>query len=180
MALQRLRVGLAGAGWVTEHHLDAWSTLADRAHVVAIADPARHAAESRAARYGIPAVYDSVEAMLRAEALDAIDVASPRETHAPICRMAAHAGIPILCQKPLAPTLAEAEQLVAEIGDRVRVMVHENWRFRPHYRQVHAWIRGGAIGAIRTVIMQILTSGLVADESGALPALVRQPMLAGL
>ena len=180
MALQRLRVGLAGAGWVTEHHLDAWGTLADRAEVVAIADPARHAAESRAARYRIPAVYDSAEAMLRAEALDAIDIASPRETHAPICRMAANAGIPILCQKPLAPTLAEAEALVAEIGDRVRVMVHENWRFRPHYRQVHAWIRGGAIGAIRTVIMQVLTSGLVADASGALPALVRQPMLAGL
>jgi D-apiose dehydrogenase len=180
MARRPLRVGLAGAGWVSEHHLDAWSALGDRAIVVAIADPDRRAAEARATRYGIPAVHESVESMLRADELDAIDVASPRETHAPICRMAADAGIAILCQKPLAPTLGEAQSLVSDLRGRVRLMVHENWRFRPHYRQVHAWIREGAIGEVRTVVMSVLTSGLVPDASGALPALVRQPMLAGL
>lgn len=177
---QRLRVGLAGAGWVSEHHLDGWATQAHRAAVIAIADPARHAAAGRAATYGIPAVHDSVEAMLRAERLDAIDIATPRETHAPLCRLAADAGIAILCQKPLAPSLAEAQALVEELRGRVRLMVHENWRFRPHYRQTHAWIREGAIGEIRTIVMQVLTSGLLPDASGQLPALVRQPMLAGL
>lgn len=180
MTSRRLRIGLAGAGWVSEHHLDAWATLADRATVVAVADPAADAAAARAARYGIPAVYGSVEAMLQAVALDAIDVAAPREAHAPICRLAADAGVDILCQKPLAPTLAEAEALVAAVGDRVRLMVHENWRFRPHYRRVAGWIRDGRIGGVRTAVMTILTSGLVPDETGALPALVRQPMMAGL
>lgn len=175
-----IRIGLAGAGWVTEHHLDAYATLTDRATVVAVADPDRAAAEARAARYGIPAVYDSVEAMLDAEALDALDVAAPRQHHAPICRMAADRGVAILCQKPLAPTLPEAEALVADVGGRVPFMVHENWRFRPHYRRMGAWIREGRIGAPRTAYMTILTSGLVADEEGRLPALVRQPMMAGL
>lgn len=175
-----LRVGLAGAGWVTEHHLDAWSALKDRAAVVAIADPSRDAADRRAAHYGIPAVFESVDAMLGECELDAIDVAAPREAHASVCLLAAEHGIHILCQKPLAPTLDEARALVADVGDRVRLMVHENWRFRPHYRQIHAWLREGRIGDVRTVLLTVLTSGLIPDADGALPALVRQPMLAGL
>jgi len=175
---ESIRVGLAGAGWVTAHHLEAWAALRSRARVVAIADPARAAAESRAARYDIPAVHESVEAMLDGERLDAIDVAVPREAHAEVCRMAARRGIAILCQKPLAPTLGEAEALVADLRGRARLMVHENWRFRPHYRRVHAWIRGGEIGEIRTILMSVLTSGLLPDAAGELPALVRQPMLA--
>jgi len=176
----RVRVGMAGAGWVTEHHLDAWMTLKDRATVVAIADPARQAAAARAARYGIPSVHESVEEMLDRGELDAIDVAAPREFHAPICRLAARRGLAILCQKPLAPTLTEAEALVADVAGRVRLMVHENWRFRPHYRRIHSWIRDGRIGEIRSVVMTVLTSGLVPNAAGELPALVRQPMLAGL
>jgi len=174
------RIGLAGAGWVTEHHLDAYEVLKDRATVVAVADPDQRAARGRAERYGIPAVFDSVGAMLEEAELDAVDIAAPREFHAPICRAAADRGLAILCQKPLAPTLAEARALVADIGDRVPFMVHENWRFRPHYRRVAGWIRDGRIGEVRSVVLTILTSGLVPDEKGELPALVRQPMMIGL
>jgi predicted dehydrogenase len=176
-----LRVGLAGAGWVTQYHLESWAQLADRARVVAIADPDVAAARQRADIFGIPAVYDSVEAMLQSEPLDAVDVAAPREAHAPICRAAARQQLAILCQKPLAPTLAEAEALVSDVGrEGVRLMVHENWRFRPHYRRIAEWLRAGHAGEIRTVTMSLLTSGLVPDPDGTLPALVRQPMLATL
>lgn len=175
-----LRVGLAGAGWVAPHHLDAWAALGDRAGVVAIADPSLPAAEQRAHQFGVPAVFDSVDAMLERTDLDAIDVAAPREQHAPICRLAADHGLAILCQKPLAPTLGEAQRLVTDIGGRVRLMVHENWRFRPHYRLMHAWLRDGAIGEVQSASMAILTSGLLPDADGKLPALERQAMLATL
>lgn len=175
-----IRVGLAGAGWVTEHHLDAYEVLADKATVVAIADPDRKAAGARAERYGIPAVFGSVEEMLGAVEMDALDVAAPREFHAPICRLAAEKGLDILCQKPLAPTLEEALSLVADLEGRVRLMVHENWRFRPHYRLIGSWVRDGRIGEPRTVVLRVLTSGLLPDRSASLPALVRQPMMIGL
>ena len=175
-----MRVGLAGAGWVAEHHLRAWAGQASRAGIVALADPDLRAARDRAATFDVPAIYGSVEAMLEAERLDAIDIATPRETHASICRLAASHGLAILCQKPLAPTLAEADALAADVGARVRLMVHENWRFRPHYRRIAAWLRAGRIGDVRTASMMLLTSGLVPDATGALPALVRQPMLATL
>ena len=74
--------------------------------------------------------------MLAAEEIDALDVASPRETHAAWVEAAAARGIDVLCQKPLTPTLAEAEALVQRVGARVRLMVHENWRFRPWYREL--------------------------------------------
>jgi predicted dehydrogenase len=172
-----IRVALAGAGWVSAHHLDAWRQLTDRAAVVAIADPNLAAARRRAAEFGIPAVHESAEELLARREIDAIDVATPRETHALICRLAAARGLAILCQKPLAPTLADAEALVAGIGSGARLMVHENWRFRPHYRRIHAWLRDGRIGLVRTVAMSVLTSGLLPDRTGALPALARQPML---
>lgn len=176
------RIGLAGAGWVSPHHLDAWQRLRGRAAVVAIADPNVEAARARADAYGVPAVYASVDAMLEGEGpnLDVLDVATPRETHAPICRLAADRGLAMLCQKPLAPTLADAASLVADIGSRVRLMVHENWRFRPHYRRIAEWLRRDRIGAIHTATMTLFTSGLVVDATGHAPAIERQPMFATL
>ena len=174
------RIGLAGAGWVTPHHLQAWQHLRGRAAVVAIADPNVEAARDRAKAFGVPAVYPSVDAMLEREGLHVIDVAAPRETHAPICRLAADRGLAIICQKPLAPTFAEAASLVADVGGRVRLMVHENWRFRPHYRRIAGWLRDGRVGEIRTVTMSLFTSGLIADASGRAPAIERQPMFATL
>jgi D-apiose dehydrogenase len=153
--------------------------LADRATVVAIADPDIETARRRAISFGVPGIYDSVEAMLASERIDAIDIATPRETHVPIARLAASRGLAILCQKPLAPTLAEAEALVADLRG-TRLMIHENWRFRPHYRQIAAWLQRGSVGEIRTVTMLLLTSGLLSGADGRLPALVRRPMLATL
>lgn len=174
------RIGLAGAGWVAPRHLEAWQQLRGRAAVVAIADPNIEAARARAREFGVPTAYASVEAMLEREHLDAVDVATPRETHAPICRLAADRGLAILSQKPLAPTFADAASLVADVGRRVRLMVHENWRFRPHYRRIAGWLREGRVGEIRTVTMALLTSGLIADGSGRAPAIDRQPMFATL
>jgi D-apiose dehydrogenase len=174
------RIGLAGAGWVAPHHLKAWQQLRGRARVVAIADPAVETARARAEAFGVPSVYPSADAMLEHERLDVLDVASPRETHAPICRLAADRSLPIICQKPLAPTFDEAAALAADVGSRVRLMVHENWRFRPHYRCIAGWLRRGRIGRIRTATMTLLTSGLVIDGSGRAPALERQPMFAAL
>ena len=176
------RIALAGAGWVAPHHLQAWRRLHDRATVVAIADPNIEAARALAKAHGVPAVYPSVEAMLDQQSLrpDVVDVATPRETHAPICRLASDRGLAIICQKPLAPTFAEAESLVSDIGRRVRVMVHENWRFRPHYRQIARWLGDGRIGEIHTVAMSLFTSGLIVDAFGRAPAIERQPMFATL
>jgi D-apiose dehydrogenase len=59
-------------------------------------------------------------------------------------------------------------------------MVHENWRFRPYYRDLARLLREGRIGDVVQGQMTLLSSGLIPDESGGLPALQRQPFIATL
>lgn len=175
-----LRIGLVGAGWVTQHHLAAWASLRDEARVVAIADPDLAAARSRAREFGVEGVFASAQEMFERVPLDAVDVATPREFHAPVVRLAAAKGWPVLCQKPLAPTLDEALALLDEVAGRCRLMVNENWRFRPYYRELKSWLSEGRIGDVVQVQMTLLSAGLLPDAQGVLPALARQPFLATL
>jgi D-apiose dehydrogenase len=175
-----LRIGLIGAGMVSAHHLPAWRELGSQVVLVAIADQDLAKARSCADAYGIEAAYSSVDEMLAAHQLDAVDVMSPPATHATHCSAAAAAGVAILCQKPLAPTWQQANAIAQEVGHRVRLMVHENWRFRPHYRQIAAWLRSGQIGRWHSCAISVRSSGLLRDAEGRIPALLRQPLLAQL
>ena len=177
-----LRVGMIGAGWVTQHHLAGWQREAARARVVAIADPSLANAQARAGAFGIDAVYADAQAMFAASKLDAVDIAAPRETHAELVRLAASHGVPTICQKPLAPTFDAASQLVDDVNAiaGMRLMVHENWRFRPYYRLIAEWLREGRIGRVQQAQMTLLSSGLIEDARGLLPALERQPFIATL
>ncbi len=173
-----LRVALAGAGMISWYHLVAWRNAGPRARVVAVCDPDPRRASTRAEEFGIPRVYQDAAAMLAGEEIDVLDVASPRETHGAWVEAAADRGIDVLCQKPLTPTLAEAEALVERVGTRVRLMVHENWRFRPWYRELKKWIAAGMLGEIALARLSTISSGFLPDASGRRPALVRQPFMA--
>ena len=116
--------------------------------------------------------------MLGAESIDALDVASPRETHAGWVEAAAARGIDVLCQKPLTPTLGEAEALVCRVEGRTRLMVHENWRFRPWYRELRRWMTDGALGEVILGRLATISSGFLPDAAGRRPALERQPFMA--
>jgi predicted dehydrogenase len=140
-------------------------------------DPAR--ARKRADEFDIPHTYADARALFAEQEIDALDVASPRETHAAWVEAAAARGIPTLCQKPLTPTLAEAEALVAAVAGKARLMVHENWRFRPWYRLARQWIDEGALGELQLGRMTLITSGMLPDASGERPAFLRQPFMAG-
>lgn len=174
------RIGIAGAGWVVEYHAAAWRAQAGRAEVVALADPDATRLAQRCADLGVPAGYASVDAMLAAEALDILDIATPRESHAPLVRLGAAHGLAVLCQKPLATTLGEAVSLVEATGSSARLMVHDNWRFRATYRRIHEWLQNGIAGDLRHVELDYLSSGMIPDTDGRRPALVRQPNFPGI
>jgi predicted dehydrogenase len=98
-----LRIGLAGAGMISHHHLIAWSRDS-RAKVVALCDPDLAQAQRRAAEFAIPGVHATLDEMLARHELDAVDVASPRETHAALVEAAAARGIDVRCRRGPRPT----------------------------------------------------------------------------
>jgi predicted dehydrogenase len=171
-----LRVGLIGAGWVTQHHLAAWKKRAD-AKVVAVCDPDAGNARKRAVEFDIENVFGDAREMLDGTSLDAVDIASPRETHPEMVLLAAAHGVAILCQKPFAPTLAAAETVAAGLPAQQRIMVHENWRFRPYYRQVKQWLTEEAVGTPLQCCMTLFSSGMLPDANGIRPLLHRQPFM---
>lgn len=175
----KLRVAVAGAGFAAGLHLWGWRRLPE-VEIVAICDPDARKAKTRAEEFGIVDVYGEAAQMLDATRPDALDIVAPMAAHAALCKLAAERGVHVMCQKPLAPSLAEAEALVREVEGRIRLMVHENWRFRAHYRQVKRWLDQGAIGDVASCVMQVRSSGLVADGDGIRPLLVRQPFCAQL
>ncbi|HET7097389.1 MAG TPA: Gfo/Idh/MocA family oxidoreductase [Casimicrobiaceae bacterium] len=172
-----LRVAIAGAGMISWHHLTAWRKLGERVELVAVCDPDGDKAATRAREFGIPRTYRDADAMFAAEEIDAVDVASPRETHAAWVEAAADRGIDVLCQKPMTPTLAESKALVARVEGKSRMMVHENWRFRPWYRELKRWIADGELGRVLFGSMSMISSGMLPDATGQRPALVRQPFM---
>jgi D-apiose dehydrogenase len=174
---QPMRIGLAGAGYVSDLHLNAWRNI-DGVLVVAICDPDRNRAMAQAKKHHIKKIFTDAADMMASCDLDAVDIAAPREAHVALIRLAALQGIDVLCQKPLAPDVHVARDLANDIGDDIRVMVHENWRFRPYFRQIRTWIDAGRLGSIHQVRITARSCGLLPDDKGVRPALAAQPFMA--
>ncbi|MCC7368429.1 MAG: Gfo/Idh/MocA family oxidoreductase [Chloroflexi bacterium] len=143
-----LRAALIGCGHISSRHVPAWQASPD-AELVAVCDQDRARAEARAREFGIAKVYDSVEQMLDTEPLDCVDIATHDVTHTSLVTQVASRGLAVLCQKPLAPTLAEARamvELTARAG--VRFMVMEMWRHLKPVRDMKRHLDAGLIGDV--------------------------------
>jgi predicted dehydrogenase len=176
MAEGDLRAALLGAGMISLYHLRAWEAVSG-ARIVAVCDTDRVKAEERAREFGIERVYDDPERLFADGGFELVDIAASVEAHDPMTRMAANHGVHVMLQKPMTRTVTEAEALVRDVGERIRFMVHENYRFRPHYLMVQEWIAEGRIGTPRHAAMAVRGSGLVTLD-GEVPFLVeRQPYL---
>lgn len=161
---------------VSAFHIRGWSAC-EGARLVALADPDIARARARAGEAGVPAFPSLVE-MAATMHLDAVDIASPVTTHVQLVEEAVAARLHVICQKPLAPTVAIAEALVSRLPQESRVMVHENWRWRPPYRALARALRTGELAAPDHFSLDVASSGLLPDASGIRPALARQPFLA--
>jgi predicted dehydrogenase len=141
-----LRGGLVGCGFFALNQLHAWRDIAG-AGIVAICDrdPARLALVGD--QFGIARRYTDAEAMLAAEQLAFVDIATTLPSHRPLVELAARYRVPVICQKPFAASLADARAMVAICADAgVPLMVHENFRWQSAIRAVRAAIDAGEIG----------------------------------
>jgi virulence factor len=128
----RLRVGVIGLGDIARKaYLPVLTDRDDVALTLMTRDPERLARVSR--RYGVPSTTTSLEQLLD-EGVDAAFVHASTPAHAELVERLLTAGVPVLVDKPLAPTVAEASHLV-ELAERLHVSlaVGFNRRFAPAY-----------------------------------------------
>ncbi|WP_434362618.1 Gfo/Idh/MocA family oxidoreductase [Parasalinivibrio latis] len=177
MKNRNLKVGIIGAGAISEYHLRAWNQSSD-AVLSAITDINLEQAKEKAEAFFIPSVYENAEEMLNNESLDAVDIITPVQTHVPLTKLCADKGIDVICQKPLAATAKEAKELVEYCQGKIRVMVHENTRFKPHFLSAKQVIDRGVLGKIVRVNLTVRSSGYFRENNDKLPFyLNRQPYL---
>ncbi|QDT55886.1 Inositol 2-dehydrogenase [Caulifigura coniformis] len=145
--VQRELVGIAiGAGHFGPIQLDSWRRVRG-ARIEAVCDRNLTAARSAAERFTVPRFGAAVEELVDQVRPDFIDVVTRPESHRELIEFAIDRKLHVLCQKPLAPSLEEAQTLVRRCNDAgVRLMVTEIWRWQPWYRKVRQMITAGEIG----------------------------------
>ena len=142
------RVGIIGTGLIGEDHGRKLATVIAGASVSAVSDVRRDRAAEVARALGGARVFQSGHELIASDEVDAVQVTSIGETHAEFVLACIEAGKPVMCEKPLAPTVPECVAILeAEVArGRRLVIVGFMRRYDPGYRQVKATLESGSIG----------------------------------
>lgn len=143
-----LRFAMAGTGFWSRFQLHGWRELPG-CECVALCNRTRDKAESLGRDFGIHAIYDDFEEMLRHEEIDFVDIVTGVEQHAVMAQLAADRGLPVVCQKPLASDYASAAAMVNHARHRgTLLLVNENWRWQPQIRAFSTALKTAPLGKI--------------------------------
>ena len=144
-----LRVGLVGSGFMARTHLERYRSM-DDARVVAVASP--NTAADFVAEHGLDAdTFEDATTMMDAD-VDAVDVCSPTPTHRPLVEAAAARDLDVLCEKPIALTLEDANAIARAAADAgITLLVGHVLRFFLDYAAIRRSIADGAVGEVGTV-----------------------------
>ena len=144
--MKKLRFAIIGAGFWARYQLAAWRELSG-AQCVALCNRTRAKADALGKEFGVPAVYEDAEEVLQREKPDFVDIITDVDTHGRFVHLAAACKTPVICQKPMAPSFAEADKMVAACAsEKVWFAVHENWRWQRPIRELKKILASGAIG----------------------------------
>ena len=150
---EQVRYGLVGAGMMGIEHITNLA-ITPGAVVTALADPTRTSLDASLKALGDKAgsvqSFDSVEALATSGLCDAVIVASPNYTHRAVLEPVFDAGLHILCEKPVATTIADAKWIVerAEASDKVFWTAME-YRYMPPAAEFIREIRDGRVGRLQ-------------------------------
>lgn len=146
--MKELRFAIVGTGFWAAYQLAAWRELTG-ARCVALCNRTRTRAEALARTFGVPEVYEDAAELLQREKPDFVDIITDVSTHARFVYLAAAHNTPVICQKPLAPSVNEAERMISACAAaNVPLSVHENWRWQTPIRELKKVLDSGVIGPV--------------------------------
>ena len=153
--VRQLRWGIVGLGQLANEWIGPAIRASKSGRLVACADSLIERAKSFSSAYGVERIYGSYEALMKDPDVEAVYVATPNAFHGPVTRAAARAGKHVLCQKPMAFTVAEAEEMVAACHKAgVVLRIGLQLRFQRILQEAQDQVRKGRIGTVREVTVQ--------------------------
>lgn len=145
--MEQLRIAIIGVGDVARAgHLPSLAAN-PKVEIVAVADPDTMSAQSVAEHYGIGTVVTDYTEILTDPSIAAVDICAPHYLHYPIAMDALNEGKHVICEKPIAMNLEEADRMIAaahELG--LWLLITLNQRFMPIHRKVKELLNDGELG----------------------------------
>jgi predicted dehydrogenase len=146
----KIRVAFIGTGAVTAYHHLPGLRLDPRAELVAICDTVPELLDKRRAEWNVEHATTDPEALCTSDAVDAVVIATPNDTHRPIAVAAAKAGKHVMCEKPLGLSAHEVREMYEAARDSGVVhMTAFTYRFAPAMRYLRHLVKSGALGTPR-------------------------------
>ena len=172
--MRKLGVGVLGVGEMGRRHAENLRHLVPNAELVAVADVNSVRARQVAAELEITNSFGSLESMLECKGLNAVVIATPDKFHAAAVKTVAAAGKDMLCEKPLALSIADALEAVNAVAKAgVRMQVGFMRRYDPAYRAAMKRIEAGEIGT------PVIFKSIGRDKDGP-PLASYQPLINGM
>jgi D-apiose dehydrogenase len=165
------RVAVVGAGFFSQFHLEGWAQIPG-VEVVGLCDPDTAKAGALARRFGIGKTYDKLPDLLHDAAPELVDVVTPPASQAGILDVLLPTGLPVICQKPFGTSYAQALAFtrIAQ-AYATPLVVHENFRFMPWFREARRLIDSGHLGDLHGISFRLRPG----DGQGPKAYLERQP-----
>jgi predicted dehydrogenase len=155
-----LKVGMVGTSGISNRHVTAYVEHPDRVRLTAVCDIVEPLAQEYAKKAGVKAVYTDYDDMLRNADIDAVDICTGPNFHAPLAITAAQAGKHVLTEKPMGHTLQACRDMI-EAADTagVTLMVAHQLRYSPDATAVKRLIDEGKLGEIVAARTHLFTEG---------------------
>ncbi len=149
--MEKIRVGIIGAGWIAHKMAQALAPLKD-AEVLAIASRSQQKAQEFADEYGIARAYGSYEELVSDADVDLVYIATPHSHHYQHTRLALEHNKPVLVEKAFTANAAEAQELIEMARERKLFLTEAIWtRYMPLSHKVKELMESGIIGEPRVL-----------------------------
>src|SRR5689334_1486754 len=148
----KVKVGIIGSGFEADIHAASFRMSLEEAEVVAVASPTHGHPEALAKKYGIPRVFHDYREMLKEKDIEMVTINAPNYLHCAMTRDIAQAGKHVVCEKPLAMTLEEADEMI-DVAKKHGVLLAyaEELLFTPKYLKAKEMADQGAFGKVYLV-----------------------------
>ncbi|MFE5318493.1 Gfo/Idh/MocA family protein [Paenibacillus sp. NPDC056579] len=151
--MKKYKVGIIGAGGVTELHFVGYKEHPERIEITALCDPNEEALHAKADKYGVPQRFTEVQDFIENSGIDVAVVCTPTSIRKQILFPLIEAGLPVFVEKPFSDTLEEAKE-ITEKAEKHGVPISVNQNFRRHFpfELLQGKIADGLIGNVTSLL----------------------------